>query len=149
MSRDLTLALCLFAGAISAPPAMAAPAGFDVEVRDPYVQVTPPSQPNAAAYMGLENTGANPHTLVAAESPISETVELHTHVEEGGVLKMRMVPRIELPPNSATALEPGGLHVMFIGLVGELRPGESVPFNLVFDDGSRIAVLATVTAADE
>jgi len=41
-------------------------------------------------------------------------------------------------------LQPGGYHVMLIGLKEQLMPGQQVELTLVFKDGSRAKVAAPV-----
>jgi protein SCO1 len=129
--------------ALSATPAAEPPtAAQRVRVHEPFVRLTPPGQPNSAAFMGLENTGESAVRVVAAESPAAEVVELHTHLQEDGIMRMRQVDAIDLPAGARTELAPGGLHVMLIGLVEALAPESMVAVTLVFDDGSRLELQA-------
>ena len=57
---------------------------------------------------------------------------------------MRQVKQIDIPAHGDTVLQPGGLHVMLIGLKGELKPGDNVAVTLVFEDGSKKLVEAQV-----
>jgi copper(I)-binding protein len=94
--------------------------------------------------MSLENQTGENQALVGAESAVSEVVELHTHVEEGGMMRMRRVDKIEVPAGETVTLKPGGLHVMLIGLKQPLEPGDAVDLTLIFEDGSRMPVQAPV-----
>lgn len=116
----------------------------DIAVDDPYVRAVPPGQPNSAAFMALKNNGGDGRSLVGAESPAADVVELHTHVNEGGVMKMRRIERIELPAGESVSLKPGGLHVMLIGLKQPLAEGDVVDVTLNYDDGSKELVKAPV-----
>jgi hypothetical protein len=60
--------------------------------------------------------------------------------------KMRPVPRIEVKAGGETKLEPGGLHIMLIGLEQPLKEGASVALTLSFEDGSTKDVTAPVRA---
>jgi periplasmic copper chaperone A len=124
--------------------AFAAGVADSVDVIDPYVRAVPPGQPNSAAFMTLTSKAAEAHALVAAESAASKVVELHTHIMEEGMMKMRKVEKIDLPAGQPVSLQPGGLHVMLIGLQQELVPDQSVTIHLVFDDGSKKEVQAPV-----
>ena len=73
-------------------------------------------------------------------------VELHTHVNEDGVMKMRKVDKIAIPAGQTVALKPGGLHVMLIGLKEKLEPGKEVHMNLIFDNGGKEHIMAPVRA---
>jgi len=94
--------------------------------------------------MIITNNSANDVALVAAESSVSKVTELHTHTMEGGMMKMRQVPKIDLPAGKTVMLKPGGFHVMLIGLKQDLMPGQTVELTLKFDDGSSTHVSAPV-----
>ncbi len=111
-------------------------AAGSVSVNDAYVRSVPPGQPNSAAFMKLHNSSSAHHAVVSAASPAAKTVELHTHKMEGGMMKMRRIEKIDIRPNGQTALEPGGLHIMLMGLREGLNPGNLVSITLTFEDGS-------------
>ncbi|HSO84788.1 copper chaperone PCu(A)C [Thiocapsa sp.] len=118
--------------------------GAEVSIGDPYARAVPPGQANSAVFMSLENQTGENQALVGAESVVSEVVELHTHVEEDGMMRMRRIEKIEIPAGETVTLKPGGLHVMLIGLKQPLEPGDTVDLALTFEDGSRIPVQAPV-----
>ena len=130
------------AGGHSKGPAQAD--AHPVQIHEPFVRMLPPTQPNTAAFMVLENTGERDLALVRAESEASRVVELHDHLMVDGMMRMREVERIALPAGARTELKPGGLHVMLIGLRAPLQEGEQVAITLVFDDGSQVEVHAPV-----
>lgn len=108
-----------------------------VVVDDPYVRAVPPGQSNSASFMGLENSSTEDYALVGAESPAAKVVELHVHTMTDGMMRMRQVERVDLPHGAKVALQPGGYHLMLIGLQRDLVPGESIPLTLIFGDGSK------------
>ena len=135
----------LYRGALlGAMLAAAAANAGDVTVENPYVRAVPPGQKVSAAFMTLHNAGTEPRALVAAAGDASEVVELHTHIHEDGMMKMRQVAKIEIPGGGSTELKPGGYHVMLINLKRQLEPGDTVSLELRFDDGSTLAVQAPV-----
>ena len=115
-----------------------------IQVNKPYVRAVPPGQPNSASFMSLHNGDSRDHALVGAESPVAKVVELHTHTMKDGMMRMRPVDRVDLPAGKKVSLQPGGLHVMLIGLKQKLQPGEEIPITLVFEDGSKAMVSAPV-----
>lgn len=115
-----------------------------VRVGDPHARAVPPGQPNSAVFMSLHNGDGQDHALVGAKSPVAKVVELHTHVMEDGVARMRAVDRIDLPAGQTVELKPGGLHVMLIGLTHQLLPGETVAVSLTYADGSTAEIQAPV-----
>lgn len=137
----------LFLAAILAAPLHATAAGATVQVADPYVRAVPTGQDQTAAYMILRNTGKQDVALVKAESPAARAVELHTVISEGGMMKMRPVPKMDVKADGETKLQPGGFHIMLIGIKEPIKEGASVSLTLNFDDGSQLSVTAPVRAA--
>lgn len=108
----------------------------DIAIIDPYVREVPPSQPISAAFLQIENTSDKPRFVVSATSPVSRVVELHSHVRENGMMKMRKIEFIEIPANGKVALKPGGLHIMLIDLHETLKLDQKVSITLEFKDGT-------------
>lgn len=111
---------------------------------DPYVRQVPPGAMATAAYMVIRNSGAKDAILVAAKTSAAKVAELHTHINEDGVMKMRQIPSIKIKAKSKTALQPGGLHMMLIDLDNTLKEGDKVAITLLFDDGSSKIIEAPV-----
>ena len=109
---------------------------MDIQVHDAYVRAVPPTAAVTAAFMEIHNAGDKNRALVSASSAAAEAVELHTHTNVDGVMQMRQVKQIDLAANSITLLQPGGLHVMLIGLKQPLKMGDKVLVSLKLDDGS-------------
>ena len=119
-------------------------AADSVTVQDPYVRLAPPNAPATGAFMVIRNGGDKDVKVVKASNPASKVTELHTHLNEGGVMKMRPVPAIEVKAKGEAVLKPGGLHVMLIDLKAPMKEGDVVPITLGFDDGSSKQVDAKV-----
>lgn len=116
---------------------MTAPALAKVEAVDGYVRLLPPGSPNTAAFMVLKNDADQPVKLVAAASTMVGRAELHTHLHENGVMKMRQVESIEIPAKGEVTLKPGSLHIMLFE-VGTLSEQTPVPLTLTMDDGQKL-----------
>jgi hypothetical protein len=108
-----------------------------VMVHDAYVRATPPGQPNAAAYLVLRNNAMHDIRLVSVKSNVAEVAEPHSHAMDAGMMKMRRVGHIDVPAGGETVLQPGGLHIMLMGLVKQLKPGEYVSLEFHFDNGQK------------
>jgi hypothetical protein len=106
-----------------------------VKVTNVWAKSTVPGQNVAAAY--LDVVSSTPAALVRADSPAAKLVELHEMKMEGEVMKMRAVPKIDLPAGKEVKLEPGGLHVMLIDIKQPLKVGEKVPLTLIFEAGGK------------
>lgn len=98
----------------------------------------------SAAYMTLRNSGDTSDALVAASTDAAETVELHTVIEEGGVMKMRPVPQIDIPAAGEQQLRPGGYHVMLIGITRDLNEGDTVHLTLTLEKGGALELAVPV-----
>lgn len=140
VSVALFAILCIWSAAVSA----AGTAADAVMIKDAYVRAVPPGQPNSAAFMMLMNKSGSDHAVVGGKSPVAKVVELHEHIHQNGMMKMRRIPRIAVKANNKAVLKPGGLHVMLIGLKRELKKGETVSLTLKFEDGSTKTVEAPV-----
>ena len=124
-------------------PALAAPLlAADVAVEDAYARSSNPRV--GGIFMMLKNSGQGPARLVEARSDVAAKVELHTHLMEDGIAKMRPVEAIEIPAQGMHALARGGDHVMLMGLKAPLAQGDSFPLTLVFDDGDSVELTVTV-----
>lgn len=111
-----------------------------ISVVDPWARASAGMARTGAAYARLVNTGDTEDRLISAASPVAEKVEIHTHIQEGNVLRMREVEAIPLPPGTTVTLEPGGYHLMLMGLERRLEKGERVPGTLVFERAGTVAV---------
>jgi copper(I)-binding protein len=118
-----------------------------VTINDPYVRAVPPMVKTSAAYMQLQSRDKAERFLVDASTPIAGAVELHMHIADEGVMRMRRIPHIHLPPQTTVSLEPGGEHIMLFDLNTPLTPGAKVPLTLIFEDGSRREIQAEVRGA--
>jgi copper(I)-binding protein len=96
------------------------------------------------AFMVIHNHGSSDRKLLKAASPAAQSVELHNHLNDNGVMKMREVAGIEIKAKAQAELKPGSYHVMLIGMKQALKEGDVVPITLSFDDGSTQQVDAPV-----
>lgn len=118
-------------------PLASSAAETTLSINDPYVSLVPPNSKVTAVFIFIKNTGSTDRKLVKAESPTAKTVELHSHTNENGVMKMREVKSIEIKAKGQAELKPGGYHIMLIDVRQALKEGDAVPIALNFDDGSR------------
>lgn len=115
---------------LAATGAMARPDPEEVVITDAWARATAPGQPVAAAYANLK-AGAKLE-LVGIETPAAGRGEIHEMSMEGGVMRMRALPKLALPKGKLVKLAPGGIHIMLFRLVKPLAAGESVPMTFVF-----------------
>lgn len=118
-----------------------------IHVTGPWSRALPPVSQNGAAYVTLMNGGDRADKLIGASSPVAQRAEFHAHNMEGGVMKMRPVTSVELPPGKKVEFKPGGLHVMLIGLRQPLKQGDRFPLTLRFANTPPITVEVVVQSA--
>lgn len=139
----------LLALALLAPlPALAQDAAIgDIRVTQPWSRAAG-ANGTGAGFLTLRNTGTEPDRLLAASSPAARTVELHTHMRDGEVMRMREAQGgIAIPPGGTVTLQPGGFHLMLIGLKEALAQGGEVPLTLRFERAGEGQVMLRVGAA--
>jgi len=128
---------------------LAAPAhaqGAGIEVGQPWTREASAGA-NGVGYMTLRNRGAQPDRLVSASTAAARAVELHTHIREGDVMRMRPVEAIAVPAGGTVTLQPSGLHLMLVGLTEPLRRGAEVPVTLRFERAGEVRAVLSVQAA--
>ncbi len=119
----------------------------NVMLVDGYVRAMPTSVPNTAVYATLMNHCA-PIKLVGVETAVADEAQLHTLVEENGVVKMRQQESFEIAEHGTLNLVPSGDHIMLLGLKKPLNIGDKVTLTLKFDDQSQQEINLTVRKQD-
>lgn len=90
-----------------------------------------------AAYMVIRNAGDTPDRLVGASSPQAGPVELHTHREVGGAMRMERVEAVDVPAHGEVIFEPHGLHLMLFNFA---PAGAETPVTLKFEKAGEATV---------
>jgi copper(I)-binding protein len=132
----------LLAAGLLVPAAWARDYDFGtLHIGQPWARPTTSQAQAGGAFLVLDNRGRAADRLISASSPVAEKVELHTHVMDGTVMRMRPVEGgIALPPGQKVELKPGGMHVMLMGLKQQLKEGETFPLTLRFEAAGEIAI---------
>lgn len=84
----------------------------------------------AAAYPTVTSTAED--AILSASAECCAAVELHTHLEDNGILRMRKVDSVPLKAGVPTVFKSGGLHIMFIGFKKQPAPGDTLPVTFRF-----------------
>jgi copper(I)-binding protein len=114
-----------------------------IRAEGPWVQEPIGRGDYTAAFLTLRNNG--PATkLTGASCAGVRTLELHTMSERDGQMTMKRVPSIDLPSHGIAKLDPGGYHIMLIGLTRRLKAGDVVTLHLIFEGGVTLDVRAPV-----
>jgi len=121
----------------------------NVTVKTAYAFATAPKQKNGAVFVVLENNGDEDLNIIKAVARVSEIVELHTHIMDGDVMRMREVDSFDLPAGETLTLKPHGDHIMLISLFTALQAGDSFPLTLHFDNKTHLKVDVSILKAGE
>ncbi len=107
----------------------------DLVLDHPYAVPSLAGVSHGAAYLrGIDNRGDQPERLLSASSPVAARVELHRMALDAGVMRMREVAAIELPPHTVTALRHNGpYHLMLMDLKQPLKDGDRFDLTLNFE----------------
>jgi copper(I)-binding protein len=62
-----------------------------LELGHPWSRAMPEASPTGAAYLSIKNTGKQADTLLSASTPRADKAELHVHLNDNGVMRMREV----------------------------------------------------------
>ncbi len=96
-----------------------------------------------AGFMTITSKGTADR-LIGFKSPNCERPELHTHIHDNGMMRMRQVDAIDVPAGGMVELKPGSFHLMFIKLSEQLIEGETVEATLIFEKAGEVPVTLTV-----
>jgi copper(I)-binding protein len=118
----------------------------DITVEDPYARSSNPKV--GAAFMMIKNAADTPDRLIGAQFDNAARVELHTHIDVNGVMRMIEVEDgIPVPANGTAMLKRGGDHVMLMGLSTPIADGDEITVTLEFENAGEVVVSMPVDNA--
>ena len=97
-----------------------------------------------AALLILHNTAAHDDELISATSSVSPRTELHTMIDDNGIMRMREVKSIKVKAGDHLPLTPDGYHIMLMDLPAPLKAGSEFDLTLNFKNSSSITVKVPV-----
>lgn len=136
-------------------PALAACGDADADTAGPpelsvveaYAAPSAAGSDTGAAYLEVADEGGG-DALVGVRTDAAQRVELHRTRTRDGLAVMEEVDRLEVPGGGRLRLEPGGDHLMLVGLVAPLEPGDTVRLELSFATSAPLSVEAPVLSYD-
>lgn len=91
----------------------------------------------AGAFFEIKNNTDKALNIISATTKGAKKIELHNHIMDGAIMKMRQVKQIEVPANGTTSFNPHGYHLMMYKLDKDIfAVGNMVVVNFTFDDQS-------------
>jgi copper(I)-binding protein len=123
---------------IAAAALVAFPALAQVEIEQPWSRASAPGAQVASGYMVIRNTAAKPDRLVGASSAAAARVEMHVHIRDGEIMRMREVKGYDVPAKGRFELKPSGAHLMFVDLKAPFKEGQRIPVTLKFQNAGEV-----------
>jgi len=100
-----------------------------------------PASPDVGAvYLTIKNDSSQPDELLSVTSTVAAETMVHHDVTTGNTETMIPAGPITIGPGKTLVLQPGGYHVMLMGLNRRLVVGEVIQVTLVFLRAGRITV---------
>lgn len=115
-----------------------------IKISGAYINIPVPGTQSTAAFFTLANASDKSVALTAVHTDLAQRVELHSHVHEDGLMKMRKLEQVIIPAKSSITFASGSYHVMLFDLQRSIQTGDQVSLTLVFKDGSQLATQAKV-----
>ena len=137
--RAWLLALILAAGAATRADAAPVTVGA-ITVSHAWARATPLGAKTGVIYLTLANAGSDDDRLVEVSTPVAGSAQVHSSMNDGGVMKMSEVVNLYLPPGGTVALEPSATHLMLVNLTRRLSEGDRFPLTLTFQHAGMIEV---------
>lgn len=102
---------------------------FDPIVSKAWVGESIPGQTTATLQLNL--TTIKPVNLISVNSPVAESVEIHSLMKHKGAMKLQVVKSLPLPDHRTITFGSQGLFLMMTGIRQPLKIGDHVPISLV------------------
>lgn len=98
-----------------------------------WARQTIPGVKPGVVYGEIVNNGDQPLVFKAVTGDVAARIEIHDHIHDNGVMRMRKVDYLEIPAGETLMLKPGGKHIMLYERNRDMHPGESYDFTLSFE----------------
>jgi periplasmic copper chaperone A len=120
----------------------------NLQVTQVWSRPTPPTASVGVVYLSITNSGTQADRLLDVSSSIAGKVEIHESRNVNGAMQMRAVTGVTCPPGTTVKIEPGGLHMMLIGLTRPLVVGTVFTLTLQFRDAGALTLRVPVEARE-
>ena len=119
-------------------------AAAEVVIEGAWVRLPPPVADTAAAYMTIKNSGDKDVEITGIETAVATNPEFHSMEMDGEMMMMKKMAKVIVPANGGISFNPGGNHLMLIGLTGPLKAGSHIMMTIKTSEGESIMVHAEV-----
>lgn len=109
-----------------------------VIVKNAFMYPPVPGSQVGAIYMVLENQTSSPIVVNYIHTTIAGRVEVHQHIHEDGMMKMRQAKHLKIPAKQKQLFEPGGYHLMVFDFYEPITAGSRFTLVIEFEGGQRV-----------
>lgn len=111
-----------------------------ISIEDAWIPEAPSTVRALAGYMVIQNSYRDPITLMGAESPFFEYVEIHRSIDDEKHKVSRMIKQeqVKIPSGQVFKFQPGEYHLMLMHPKQLLSVNQSVPVILTFNNGQQL-----------
>lgn len=100
---------------------------------------------NSAVYLLISNGYTESDTITSVNSEIAQISEIHESYErDEGMMGMRYIEELALPPQSTVRFQPGSYHIMLMQLERTISEGDTVEVTLNFKNHEPVDFKAPV-----
>lgn len=114
-----------------------------IEIREAWARPAAQGE-NGVIYFVIHNDAREADELTGISSDVAEAIEVHESMLDEDVMQMHQLESVPLPADAEIAFEPGGLHVMLVGIKNDLEIGDQVEITLHFKNSADITLLVPV-----
>ena len=140
-------AVLLFTSPLLTSPLQAAEKSVSaLTISDAYFRLMPPGRSMTAAYMTVTNSSDETQVLTSLRSDSADSVELHQHAHENGMMKMRKVDQLSIAAGESVEFVPGGYHLMLFGVQEGLGLDDTIDIELQLESGKSVIVNAKASS---
>ena len=93
-------------------------------------------QKACAVYVSIFNNTEKDFIISSVSTDIAEKAEIHGIVIQKEITKMKKMENLLIKSKQQVFLQPGGIHLMLMGLKHQLKDGSSFDVRFILGDGS-------------
>jgi periplasmic copper chaperone A len=105
----------------------------ELSVTGAWSRSTPPGIPVGVVYLNIRNDTGKSDRLLKLKTTVASSIEVHRTETIEGLARMREVSVLHIAPGETVKFEPGGMHLMLMGLKSALVEGKTFDLELQFE----------------
>jgi copper(I)-binding protein len=104
-----------------------------ISFKAPWVRAMPPMVMTTAGYVEIHNSSYVADKLLKVWSSDIALIEVHQTKQDGNMLKMLPAENTSVPPKGKLIMQPGGYHLMMMGIKKPLIENEIIKVYFEFE----------------